>query len=370
MDFYKFLRINYPPTTGFLFVEMLEQIENLPEFSDHEMIVFVHDAKSGLKGFVAVHRGNSIYPAFGATREWAYSSEVDALRDALKLAKTMSYKAAMAHVECGGAKGVIFKTTDIEKKRKLLLKAYARQVNYLKGHFITGADVGISNSDLGLMRRISPYFVGIKSNPVRFTALGLLYSIKACCNEIFGTEDLSGRSFAIQGLGKIGLKLLSCLYPKTKNIFVSDINRGKLESALPLFPRIKVVSPRQIYKQRVDVFSPCALSNCIAHKNLVKLNCKIIVGGANNQLEDDEVGEILYKLGILYAPDYIVNAGGLMSVFEEYKNKKFSNRIVTKKVKEIRETLTEIIEESKKKKKATNLIANEQASRLLERRYG
>lgn len=345
-------------------MKILNEIEKSPEFDDHKFVSFLYDRESGLRGFIAIHRGNTKHPAFGATRFWNYESEFEALRDVLKLSKAMSYKAALSGLKYGGAKGVIMRSPIIEKNKKLAFKIYAERVNYLSGHFITGADVGISKQDVKEMHRVSPYMVGVKADPVKFTTLGIYYSIRVCLEQRFGSEKIEGRTFAIQGLGKIGSDILEMLYERGGKIYAADINQAIVRKIKIRFPDINIVKPSQIHKQEVDVFSPCALGNCINHSNIKELRCKIIAGGANNQLEDVRVGKKLHKSGILYAPDYVVNAGGLISVVDEFEYKDYRVKRVKERVAKIGKSLRKIIRKSERENRATNLVADEMAEEV------
>lgn len=338
--------------------------ESLEDFDNHRQITFLKD-NAGLKGFIVIHRGGTTRPAFGATRLWSYPIELDALKEALKLSRMMSYKSAMANLNYGGAKAVLINDGKISgKKRSKLLKHYSQRVNYLSGHFITGADVGIDDRDLKSMSEESPYIVGLKSDPVKYTASGVYYSIQVCLREIFGEDSLKGRTFAIQGLGKTGMALLKLIYPQAKKIYATDIDSSKVRSAKRYFPKVEVVDFSQIDKLPVDVFCPCALGNAVNLDNVSSLRCKMIVGSANLQLENSQIGELLHKLGILYAPDYVVNAGGLIAVVDEFENKDSDEKRVTKKVEGIRNSLKSIIGRSKKENRATNLVADEMSEKI------
>lgn len=341
-------------------------IEKFRDFDEHKLVNFFYDKKSGLKAFVAIHRGGLNKPAFGATRMWRYKSDKDALKDALKLSKMMSYKSVMADLKFGGGKGVIMVPPGL-KKRAPILRAYAQRINYLSGKFITGTDVGLTQRDLKLMKKESDYFVGLKVKPEKYTAIGIFEGIKICLKEIFKDGDVSQRSFAIQGLGKVGFELLRLIYQNAsekQKIFVSDINAGLLKLAKKRFPNIILTKPKEIYQKAVDVFCPCALSNAISYKTLPYLKCSIIAGGANNQLQNNEVGEILFKKGILYAPDFVINAGGLISVADEYQNKNPSDKRIIENVLKIKNKLYKIIQESKRKNRATNITANQMAEKI------
>lgn len=337
---------------------------HLKGFNRHNFVISIYDKSGKLAGFIAVHRGNHSIPSFGATRIWNYSSQVDALRDALRLSRIMSYKSALAGLGYGGAKAVLIDRSSTKSERRELIKTYTEKVNYLRGSFITGADVGVNKDDLEFMRSESKYIVGLNTDPVRFTMLGIYYALQECLYEVFGSESLEGRSFAIQGLGKTGYALLKLLYKDAKKIVVCDIDDKKIEFVKKQFPNVEVVPVDEIFKQRVDVYSPCALGNTFTMKNVSTLRCKIIVGSANNQLEKCEVGDLINKSGILYAPDYVVNAGGLIAVAEEYEHPQLSNNRISKRVLHIRETLKSIIKQSKRTKSATNRVADRMAEKI------
>ena len=342
---------------------MLFNFTSLKEFENHSSVSFLYDKETGLKSVVAIHRGDSKFPSFGATRVFPYLSEGEALKDALRLSELMSYKCALAGLKYGGAKGVIIVSNKV-KSKNILLKSYAKKLNLLNGNFITGADVGLDDSDVRMMSKISPYFVGIKSHPVRFTALGLLYSLEVCLKEVFGTKSLDNRTFAIQGLGRVGEAFLQLIYKNSGRIVATDLDKSRIKLINKKYPKVEIVAPQDIYKEQVDVFSPCALAGSINSRSINQLGCKIILGGANNQLESEEIGKLLYRLGILYAPDYVVNAGGLISVVDEYEHKSFSPHRTINRLLTIKQKLNKIIELSRIKKKPMNIIADEMAREI------
>ena len=339
-------------------------IKSLPGFDNQKLIVWVHDEKVGLDGFISIHRGNLKYPAFGATRIWDYKNSKEALIDALRLSKTMSYKAAVAGLKCGGAKAAIIFPRVIDGNRKKVLKAYSQRVNYLGGHFITGADVGVTREDVKFMRRQSPYFVGTKVDPVRFTGLGLLYSIEICFKEVFGTKSLKGRTFAIQGVGKVGQELLKLIYKEAGGIYVYDVNKDQTVEAKKKFPKINVVGVNELLGLKVDVFSPNALSDCLTDTSINKIKSQIIVGGANCQLQNDSIAHKLHRMGILYAPDYVVNAGGLISVFDEYEHGNSRVRRVLKRIEIVKKNIELILSKSRKTNKPPVEVANRMAEKV------
>ena len=339
----------------------------LPEFDNHKFVSYIHDSRSGLQGFIALHRGDKKQPSFGATRLWKYSSELEALEEVLKLSRAMTYKNALSGLKYGGGKGVIICPPC--KKSAKLLKSYAERLNYLGGNFITGADVGLNEHNIKIMRRHTSFVLGVSSIPEKYTASGLFLAIQACLKEVFGTEEVEGRTFAIQGIGNVGREILSLLYKQNAKVFIADIDKKKIKIAKKLFPKIQIIKPSEIHKQKVDVYSPCALSHAINFKNISQLRCKIIAGGANNQLENPRVGNLLHQLGILYAPDYLINAGGLISVVDEYEHKNHNSRRVNQRLLGIKKTLTKVIKMSERKKSPTNLIADQLAEKIINRNF-
>lgn len=344
-------------------VDMLD-FYKLSNFDNHKLVIYFADNTQNFQGYIAIHRGGIINPAFGATRLWDYDNSADALNDVLKLSHIMTYKSAMAGLKYGGAKAVIIKPKAKNLDRKKLLISYSNKVNCLKGSFITGADVGINDNDMKILLNSSPYIVGESSDPVFFTALGVFYGIQVSLKEVFGTESLENRTFAIQGLGKTGASLLKRIYNEAKEIYVSDIDSRRVKAFQKEFPKIKPVGPLEIKKQSIDVFSPCALSNEINNSSLEQFKCSIIAGSANSQLEDDQIGQKLHKLGILYAPDYIINAGGLIAVVDEFENKGHDETRVLKKVAYIKTTLRKVFSSSKTQKKPSNLVADTMAKQI------
>lgn len=336
-----------------------------PEYDNHQEIHLLKNEVNGLQGVIAIHYlPASGLPAFGATRLWNYQTAEEAIRDALRLSKLMSYKSALAGLPYGGAKGVIIKTNKLESKKNLL-RSYINNVNNLKGKFVTGSDVGIDSDDVKYMRQQSEYIIGLKIDPAYYTALGLIFAIQECCLELFGNTDLKSKQFAIQGLGKVGEKLAVMLVKAQARVYASDIDKSKLKTVKEAVPPITIVAPEEIQRLTVDFFCPCALNTNINSQNIKKLQCCAIVGGANNQLADQEVGDELYHLGILYAPDYVVNAGGLISVADEYKTQQPNQQRIIKKLGRIKLTLKKIFQQSKKLNKPPHRLADQMAEEII-----
>lgn len=337
---------------------------SFPEFDNHSFVSYINDPKNDLRGFVAIHRLTHAKPAFGATRVWNYSSDVEAVRDVLALSRMMTYKAALARVPYSGAKAVLFKPKN-PKKKKAFLKSLARIVTMLSGSFYTGADVGLSPGDIRYMSRICPYMIGTQCDPVRYTVEGLITSLNVCITDVFHNGELSKRSFVIQGLGKTGVGFLKKIYKDAKEIYVTDIDKMLCKNIKTLYPSVRIIDPNDIVSLPVDVYVPCALSKCLTRRDSRKYKCKIILGSANNQLEDTNVGTLLHSRGILYAPDYVVNAGGLISVVDEYAYHNSIEDRIQKKMTIIPKTLRTILQLSNKKDVGTNIIADTMAQEII-----
>lgn len=328
----------------------LKTLKSISEFDDHFLVLPISNKSANLEGFISIHRRNKNLPSFGATRLWSYSSKKDALRDSLRLSRLMSYKSAMAGLPYGGAKAVIIKPKG-SFSRKKLLKAYSDELNKLNGFFVTGTDVGLSVSDLEYMKKYTKYLIGYSANPEVATGMSVAVSLNSALNFIYKNKKYSNYSFAIQGVGKVGKELLKILIDGgASRIYISDIDNKKIKDVITKYPNVKVVGVNEIHKQEVDVYCPCALSGALNSKTIKELKCKIIVGSANNQLSDNSVGYDLYKKGILYCPDYIVNSGGLISVIDEYLYKDSDSQRLTKKINKIGPFLSKIFKESANKK--------------------
>lgn len=341
-----------------------DSIREMTEYDKHHLVTFLHDEESGMEAFVAIHRKNAHIPSFGATRFWHYESDSDALRDALRLSRLMSYKAALAGLPCGGAKAVIIDRGSSGLDREKLFTAYAKKVEMLKDSFITGTDVGVQQDELPLMKKYAPNIVGFNDNSTLFTSLGIYHTISCMLREVFTDDSIGGKTFAIQGLGKIGGAVLELLYRDAHKIYVADVDENTVRTTKEKYPNIIPVAVAEIHKQHVDVFCPCAVGSAINTATVADLSCAIVAGGANNQLENDEMGDILHKMNILYAPDYVANAGGLIAVYDEYENPTYDEERVRGKVVMIEERIQDIIAESRIQARPTNRVANDLAESI------
>ncbi len=343
---------------------MSEAYTQVREFDDHRFVARVEDPKSHLSAYIALHRGDNGFPSFGATRIAVYGNDQDALRDALRLSRLMSYKAAMAGVKYGGAKGVIIANPKALKSRGQLLGAYANRVSMLGGKFVTGADLGVSAHDVKIMKKATPFVVGVEVDPVLYTAIGIHKGIEVCLQEVFGSSSLNSRSIAIQGLGKIGSSLLSLVYKHAKRIYAADINPLAAAAAKKKYPKIELMSPDKILYVRTDIVSPCAMGPVLNKGNIGKIKAAIVAGGANGQLTEASVGDMLHNSGILYAPDYVLNGGGLISVVDEYENHNQDEQRLLKRLENIPTMLRKIFTASKQTGNSTNAVADSMAERI------
>jgi len=293
-------------------VELFETVTQM----GHEQVLFCHNPEQNLKAIIAIHDA-SLGSAMGATRLWPYASEVNALRDVLCLSRGMTYKAACANIPVGGGKAVII--ADPQAKTSELLRAYGRFVNSLNGRFITGQDVNLSPVDLREIYQETKYVVGISEKsggPASLTAHGVLLGMKAAVE--FGLQKgLDELKIAVQGLGNVGSNLCQLLYEKGATLFVTDINPERTAKIKRLYGAT-VVDPNEIYTLDVDVFSPCALGAILNDSTIPLLKASIVAGAANNQLENEQQhSKLLKSKGIFYCPDYVINAGGLINVYNE-----------------------------------------------------
>lgn len=284
---------------------------------DFEQLIFCQDRITGLRAIIAIH-STLLGPALGGTRMWSYASEQEAVLDVLRLAKGMSYKAAMAGLPLGGGKGVII--GDPEKsKSEALFRAYGRFIDRLQGWYITAEDVGTCLEDMDCISSCTKWVLGTSlsgGDPSPWTALGVRQGMRAALKHISGVDELQGRTVAVQGAGHVGGHLCRLLAEDGARILVADINQAKAELAAEK-SGATVVAVQEILQASCDILAPCALGGVINEKTLSGLQCSIIAGAANNILEQDRYGPILAQKGILYAPDYVLNAGGLISVADQ-----------------------------------------------------
>ena len=335
-----------------------------PDFDDHQRVVFCRDNKVGLRAVIAIHN-TSLGPALGGCRIWNYEDEDDALTDVLRLSRGMTYKAAMAGLALGGGKSVILADPKTDKTDGLLL-SFARFIDQLNGRYITAEDVGTTVADMDLIRTVTLHVSGVSDgagNPSPSTAHGVFIGLEAAVRHKLGKDNVKGLTVAVQGLGNVGYGLCGYLHDAGARLIVTDINNGAIERAVDQF-NATAVAPDAIYGAEADVFAPCALGAAINDETIPKLRAKVVAGAANNQLAEERHGEVLRELGILYAPDYVINAGGLIDVARFKVDMDIHE--ARAKLRRIDDTLSEIFMRADKENKATSEIADT----IAEERFG
>lgn len=309
----------------------------------HEQVSFFQDKDSGLKAIIGIH-STVLGPSLGGCRMWNYTDEAAALRDVLRLSRGMTYKAAVANLKLGGGKAVIIGDSRTQKTPELL-KAFGRAVEYLGGRYITAEDVGIKVQDVDLMRTQTKHAVGGSNeggsgDPSIMTAFGVFQGMKAAIKAAGIGDSFEGIRVAVQGVGNVGYHLCSYLSNAGAKLIVTDIYPNQIERVVQEFGATEV-APDAIYAVDCDVFAPCALGAILNAKTIPTLTCKVIAGAANNQLETESNGFDLFKRGIVYAPDYAINAGGLINVSAELDG--YNKEIVLGKVSQIYNTISDIL---------------------------
>jgi len=286
----------------------------------HEQVLFGYDKVSGLKTIIAIH-STALGPALGGTRFFPYESEEAAMEDVLRLSKGMTYKAAAAGLDLGGGKAVII-GDPLSDKTERLFRAYGRIVDSLQGRYITAEDVGTTTFDMDMVRRETRWALGNSvalggsGDPSPVTARGLYAATRAVATKLWGDPDIAGKRFAVQGAGKVGSAYIQLLVENRAEIVVADSYPPALQTAIEKFD-VEGVELSEIHSQDVDIFSPCALGAGLNETTIPELNCQAVIGCANNQLATDKDAQRLADRGILYAPDFLVNAGGLINVYDE-----------------------------------------------------
>ncbi len=325
----------------------------------HEQVLAFTEASAGLRGFIAIHN-TTLGPSLGGLRIWPHTSEADALTDVLRLSRAMTYKSAAADLPFGGGKAVII-ADPTKDKTEQMMRAYARYVDSLGGRYITTTDVGSTIRDLEYIRLESKHVAGLpeaqggSGDTSIMTGLGVCMGMKACAKKLWGTDSLSGRTVAFQGFGKVAYHTATHLVGEGANLVVTDINEAALERARKMGATI--VSGEGIYDAECDIFSPCALGGVINDRTIPRLRCSIVAGGANNQLLTDEDGVALQKQGILYAPDYIINAGGVINVSCEFGST-YNEARAEEKTRRIFDTMVEVLAIAEREHMSTSQAAD------------
>ena len=333
------------------------------EEHDHEEVLFCFDRTTGLRAIIAVH-DTTLGPALGGTRMWPYASEGDALNDVLRLSRGMTYKSALAGLDLGGGKAVIIGDSRTDKT-EAMFRRFGRFVDSLNGRYITAEDVGMSTTEMVNIRKETVHVAGLpeemggSGDPSPVTAYGVYCGMKAAAKEAFGTDSLNGRKVSVQGAGNVGAALVGHLVKEGAQVFLTDIHEDRLAAIAALHP-VTIVGPDEVYDLDVDIYSPCALGATVNDDTLARLKCAVIAGAANNQLAEEEVhGRVVLEKGILYAPDFLVNAGGIINCAWERKG--YVREAALKQTEGIYETALRIFRRSKEEGVPTYLAASREA---------
>ncbi|MBW5382475.1 Leu/Phe/Val dehydrogenase [Brachyspira pilosicoli] len=341
------------------------EIFNYMEKYNYEELVFFNDSKTGLKAITCIH-STKLGPSLGGTRLWNYKSESEAIEDVLRLARGMSLKSACAGLDLGGGKTVIIADPKKVKGNELFWRSYGRFIESLNGRYITAEDVNTSTEEMEYVAKETGFVAGLRSksgDPSPMTAYGVYMAMKASAFKAFGSDNLGGKKISVQGLGHVGLVLCDYLAKDNAELVVSDIDSDKVKKVVELY-KAKEVNVNAIYEQDVDIFAPCGLGAIINDETIPKLKCKVIAGSANNVLKESHHGKILKEKGIVYAPDYVANAGGVINVAME--NPVYNYEAAKSATEKIYDRILEIFEISDRENISTNEAADKLAIQRIE----
>jgi len=354
-------------------INVMESVEHKGLFQElsamgHEQVVFCHDEPTGLKAIIGIHN-TVLGPALGGTRMWNYATEHEALIDVLRLSRGMTYKAAITGLNLGGGKAVIIGDAR-QMKTEPFLRRFGKFVNSLNGKYWTAEDVNMKTRDMEYIRMETPFVTGISESrggggdPSPVTAYGTYLGMKAAAKKAFGSDSLARRKIAVQGVGQVGMYLVEHLVKEGAEVFITDIDQQKV-SDVASRNKVTVVGQEEIYDLACDVYAPCALGATINDNTIDRLKCAVVAGAANNQLKDEVVhGQQLASMGILYAPDFLINAGGLINVYEEYLGNYNRDRAYNTAEK-IYDTCLDILNKSENEKITPQLAAQQMAEKRI-----
>lgn len=333
----------------------------------YEQVVFCHDRGTGLRAIIAIH-STRLGPSLGGTRFYPYSGEDEALEDVLRLARGMTYKAALAGLDLGGGKAVIIGDPK-RHKTEALLRAYARFVDSVGGRYITAEDVGTTQDDMDTIRRETRHVTGVSpslggsGDPSLATAFGVLHAMKAVALRLWGSTELAGRHVVVSGVGKVGHALVRHLVEERAELTVSDVSESALAKAARDFST-ETVAPEKAHAVPCDIYSPCAMGGALNARTIPELRCAAVVGAANNQLENASCTGLLDQVGVLYAPDYVVNAGGVINIAEELRG--YDRRRAYGQIRRIYDTTLHVLEVAEGEGISTALAADRLAEQRIE----
>lgn len=335
---------------------------------DHEQVVFCNDNETGLKAIIAIHN-TVLGPALGGTRMWMYNNEQEALNDVLRLSRGMTYKAAISGLNLGGGKAVIIGDSKKDKS-EALMRRFGKFVNSLAGKYITAEDVGIGTKDMEFVMQETKHVTGIPESyggggdPSPVTAYGVYMGMKASAKELWGNDSLAGKKILVQGVGNVGENLVRHLTEEGAKVYINDINEESLKRIATQF-KAEVVMGEACYDLDIDIYAPCALGATINDTTISRLKCSIVAGAANNQLADEMVhGKALMDKGIIWAPDFLINAGGLINVYSELQGKGYNRERAMNQTSKIYNTTLDILRTAK----LENIPTIAAAKRIAEKR--
>ncbi|MDO8999447.1 MAG: Glu/Leu/Phe/Val dehydrogenase dimerization domain-containing protein [Bacteroidota bacterium] len=335
---------------------------------NHEQILFCNDNATGLKAIIAIHN-TVLGPSLGGTRMWNYANEMEALTDVLRLSRGMTYKSSVAGLNLGGGKAVIIGDAKVLKS-EALLRRFGKFVDSLGGKYITAEDVAMTSRDMEIINMETDHVSGLPENmggsgdPSPVTAYGVYVSMKASAKEVWGKDSLSGKKVLVQGIGHVGEVLVSHLVKEAAIVYINDISQERLKIVSEKYG-VEVVTADKMFDMDIDIYAPCALGATVNSDTLSRLKCKIICGAANNQLADEKVhGALVAKSGILYAPDFVVNAGGIINVYYELEG--YNRERALSHAEKIYDTTYNLFQLAKKENIPTYMAANRLAEQRIE----
>lgn len=348
--------------------QLQDFIQSLPDFANHEEVVFAQDEETGLQALIAVHNG-SRGPGTGGTRLWSYDNFESAASDVLRLSMGMTYKNAMAELPFGGGKAVILAPKKFKTNRAGFMRAFGRAVESLEGRYCTAEDVGTSCDDMAEVAKSTRHTFGLQDtsgDPSPFTARGVMLGIQESVRGVYSTDSLKDIRVLVQGVGHVGYHLCRLLHERGAQLVVSDVNEVAIARCEQHFG-VEVVAPDKIFDTQMDVYAPCALGATVNERSLSQMKCRVIAGAANNQLDQDYTAKLVQEAGILYAPDYVINAGGIINIACEH-TQKYDAELATQMVDKIQDRIREIFVRAKVTGETTLAVAAEMAKERFEER--
>ncbi len=351
-------------------LQKMDPVFGQNSFDEHEQVVFCNDKDTGLKAIIGIHN-TVLGPALGGTRMWNYNNEWEALNDVLRLSRGMTFKSAITGLNLGGGKAVIIGDAKTQKTPELM-RRFGEFVHSLSGRYITAEDVGMATEDMDTVREVTPYVTGISEskggagNPSPITAYGVFMGMKAAAKFKYGSDVLEDKNIFVQGIGNVGEALVEHLVNEGANVTISDISLERLEEIHSKYG-VRIYTGNDIYSESMDIYAPCALGATVNDDTIYKIQAQIIAGAANNQLADENKhGRILQERGIVYAPDFLINAGGIINVYAELEN--YDRQEIMRKTENIYNTTIEILDNAKTNDLTTHAAALNIAKERIETR--